>query len=196
MKIIITSVIALTLFASCTETNKDRNVTGDEDTAVLQREDNIPEAKENYVNWQEVDWTSPIVQYDEVKSKEVQVRTKDNSSIFTVDENILFDFDKSVLRDNGKQKLDEIATAIKNRYPEGMLGIYGYTDNIGSKEYNKELSEARAESVKQYMNQQTSIDMSRINTYARGESNPVADNSTEAGRQKNRRVDIVARNTN
>lgn len=184
------------LLAACSDTDKTRNVTGDEDTMVLQTQDNIGNDKMDYTNWRQVDFTSPVVRYDEVRSPEIEVREKDSVSIFTIDENILFDFDKAVLRDQGKQKLDEIASSIKKRYTDGAIGIYGYTDSVGSKDYNKELSMERANAVKQYLQQNTGIDMSRINTYGKGESNPVATNNTEAGRQKNRRVDIVAQNNN
>lgn len=192
MNKIIVAIGMLVLLAACSDTDKTRNVTGDEDTMVLQNQDNIGSNKMDYTNWKQVDFTAPIVQYDEVRSPEIEVREKDSVSVFTIDENLLFDFDKAALRDQGKQKLDEIASSIKKRYPDGAIGIYGYTDSIGSKDYNKELSMERANAVKQYLQGNTGIDMSRINTYAKGESNPVATNATEAGRQKNRRVDIVA----
>ncbi len=198
MKPLTQFIIIAMLFVACTETNKDKNVTGDEDTMVLQNKDNLDAGKVDYTNWNVVDLGAPIVEYDEVKSRDIVVRQtvvgSDSASVYSIDQEIMFDFDKASLRQAGKEKLDEIAASIKKRYPSGALGIYGYTDAIGSKEYNKELSEQRAERVKQYLNQQTNIDMSRINTYARGEQNPVATNATPAGRQENRRVDIVARN--
>ncbi len=103
-------------------------------------------------------------------------------------------FDKATLKAGAEDALQQVANAIKNRYPNGEIGIFGYTDSVGKKDYNKQLSEQRAEAVKQFLQKQTSIDMGRINTYAKGESNPVASNATEAGRQQNRRVEIVAMN--
>ena len=192
MKQLLTVTAAMLLLASCSSTDKTNNTTGNGDTAVLQTRDNLSAAKIDRTNWDQVDFTSPIVRYDEIKSREIEVREKGKTSIFTIDEDILFDFDKSAVKKTGEGKLDEIAAAIKKRYPTGDIGIYGYTDSVGSKDYNKQLSEERAMAVKQYLQGHTSIDMSRINTYAKGESNPVATNSTEKGRSRNRRVDIVA----
>jgi len=194
MKKVAIPVLMVLLLASCGETDKKKNVTGDADTMVLQNGANMSAAKKEYTNWRQVDFTSPIIKYDEIKSNDIEVREGNSMSIFSIDENILFDFNKAELRSEGKEKLDEIAASIKKRYPDGRIGIYGYTDSIGSKDYNKQLAEERANAVKQYLQQQTGLDMSRINTYAKGESNPVATNATPAGRQKNRRVDIVAQN--
>lgn len=192
MKLLAIPILIMIILPACKETGKERNVTGDADTMVLQQPENIGADKMDFTNWRQVDFTSPIVEYDEIKSKEISVRENDSMSIYTIDENILFDFDKAQIRNTGKQKLDEIASSIKKRYPEGAIGIYGYTDSIGTKEYNKQLSEERANAVKQYLQQHTNINMDRINTYAKGEANPAATNETAAGRQQNRRVDIVA----
>jgi OOP family OmpA-OmpF porin len=69
--------------------------------------------------------------------------------------------------------------------------VEGHTDSIGTREYNLDLSRKRAESVKQYLVEEFGISEFRISTEAYGESRPVADNKTDAGRQKNRRVEGV-----
>jgi outer membrane protein OmpA-like peptidoglycan-associated protein len=74
--------------------------------------------------------------------------------------------------------------------PGLILKIEGHTDSQGSDEYNMTLSQQRAESVKQYL-VQAGVKPEIITTQGLGETTPVADNSTAAGRQKNRRVEIV-----
>jgi outer membrane protein OmpA-like peptidoglycan-associated protein len=75
-------------------------------------------------------------------------------------------------------------------YPDLKLEIDGYTDSVGSDEYNQTLSDKRAEAVRDYL---TSSGVSSNNVEARGmgKADPVADNSTAAGRQLNRRVEMI-----
>ncbi len=191
----------LMLTASCANTNKDRNVTGDEDTMVLQQKDNLSDSKIDRTNWNDVDFTSPIVSYEEVKDPDIVVRAKDTEkddrarsgyTIYEFDQDILFDLDKSDLNSSGKDKLQKIATSIKQRYPYGRILLYGFTDSIYTRAYNKELSRERAATVKDYLSSQ-GIDGDRIEIFAEGQTDPVATNATARGRQKNRRVEIVVR---
>ena len=76
------------------------------------------------------------------------------------------------------------------RYPTLNLGVEGYIDSTGSEAFNQTLSEKRAESVRDYLVQQ-GLNANSITAKGFGESSPVADNSTAAGRQKNRRVEII-----
>jgi outer membrane protein OmpA-like peptidoglycan-associated protein len=78
------------------------------------------------------------------------------------------------------------------RYPEKMITVEGYTDNIGNEEKNKKLSEERAKAVGNYLVQK-GIDKSRISCKGYGSSRPIAGNNTEDGRYKNRRVEIIVR---
>ncbi len=99
-----------------------------------------------------------------------------------------FDFDKSVLKPEGKAKLDDVASKVKNINLEVIIAV-GHTDSIGSDAYNQKLSVRRAEAVKAYLVSK-GIDKSRVYTEGKGEKQPVADNKTAAGRAKNRRVEI------
>jgi outer membrane protein OmpA-like peptidoglycan-associated protein len=74
-----------------------------------------------------------------------------------------------------------------------MIDINGHTDNTGSDELNQKLSESRANSVKQYL-LENGIGENRITATGYGESKPIADNKTAAGRAMNRRVEINLRN--
>jgi len=85
--------------------------------------------------------------------------------------------------------LDEVAASLK-AWPGVRVEIQGHTDNVGATEPNRDLSSRRAESVRQYLIS-TGIDGARLTAVGYGEDLPVADNTTEAGRAANRRVELV-----
>lgn len=108
---------------------------------------------------------------------------------FTFSAGVLFDFDKADLRPEAGAELDSLVIFLK-KYPNAELGIAGHTDDVGSDEYNLELSERRAKAVFDYLISK-GIPAERLRSRGFGESRPVADNATEEGRQKNRRVECV-----
>ena len=99
-----------------------------------------------------------------------------------------FDFDKSVLKPEGKAKLDDLTSKIKDMNLEVAIAV-GHTDSVGTDAYNQKLSIRRAEAVKAYMVSK-GIEVNRVYTEGKGEKQPVADNKTAAGRAQNRRVEI------
>ena len=99
-----------------------------------------------------------------------------------------FDFDRAVLKADGKAKLDDLVQKVKSINLEVIIAV-GHTDWIGSDAYNQKLSVRRAEAVKAYLISK-GIDKNRIYTEGKGEKQPVADNKTNEGRAKNRRVEI------
>jgi len=109
--------------------------------------------------------------------------------LVTFDSGILFDFDSSTLRYLAKQQLDELAASLQDLEETDVL-VVGHTDSVGDPEYNDRLSERRAESAASYLALQ-GVSGSRIVVEGRGESEPVATNETEAGRQENRRVEVA-----
>lgn len=102
---------------------------------------------------------------------------------------VLFDFNKYTLKPGARERLAKIS-GIVEAYPGLRLQVEGYTDSIGSEEYNQQLSEKRADTVRAYL-VSNGVKPDSISAEGFGKSNPVADNSTASGRKLNRRVDMV-----
>ncbi|MCK5768981.1 OmpA family protein [Algiphilus sp.] len=101
---------------------------------------------------------------------------------------VLFAFDSADLHANARRLLNPVVE-IFNRYPDLEVEVAGHTDSLGSDEYNQELSQRRAESVKQYLADH-GVPAGQVSAVGYGESEPVATNDTEEGREENRRVEI------
>ncbi len=110
------------------------------------------------------------------------------SSKVTYAADAFFDFDKAVLKPEGKAKLDDLVSKVKDINLEVIIAV-GHTDSIGSDAYNQKLSVRRAEAVKAYLVSK-GIEKNRVYTEGKGKKQPVADNKTKEGRAKNRRVEI------
>ena len=102
---------------------------------------------------------------------------------------VLFDFGKYDLRSEAREKLARLSGIVLG-HPGLNLAVEGYTDTVGTDEINMTLSQKRAETVRSYLLEQGLAD-ANVTAQGFGKSSPVADNSTPAGRQKNRRVEIV-----
>jgi outer membrane protein OmpA-like peptidoglycan-associated protein len=102
---------------------------------------------------------------------------------------VLFDTAKWTLKPGAREKLAKIAGIVVS-HPGLVLQIEGHTDNVGGDDYNQNLSERRANSVRDYLINQ-GVKSETITAKGFGESMPVADNSSAAGRQQNRRVELV-----
>lgn len=116
----------------------------------------------------------------------------------TFDSGILFNTSSSTLSTSAKASLSKFANSVLNQNRDMDVAIYGYTDNTGWKnstreqsvQKNLELSQARAQSVSTYLMQCGAASTQIKAVEGMGESNPVADNNTAAGRQENRRVEV------
>jgi outer membrane protein OmpA-like peptidoglycan-associated protein len=102
---------------------------------------------------------------------------------------VLFDTGRHTLKPGAREKLARVA-GILLAYPDLTLEVDGHTDNVGDENNNQELSERRAESVRAFLVQQ-GIPGSAVVAVGYGESQPVVSNGTAAGRQQNRRVELV-----
>ncbi len=102
---------------------------------------------------------------------------------------VLFDFDQAVIRPDYSHDLHRLAMRMKQN-PEMKLTLIGHTDSKGSARYNMKLGLKRAQAVARYLQAQ-GVDAGQIKAISAGEGQPVADNATEEGRAKNRRVEFV-----
>jgi len=101
-----------------------------------------------------------------------------------------FDFDKAFVKTIYYPELKKVAEILKNN-PNLKIEVAGYTDNIGSNEYNLKLSQKRAEAVKNVLINKFGIDPNRIIAKGYGKSYPLVPNTTDTNRALNRRVEIV-----
>ncbi|MEM4368424.1 MAG: OmpA family protein [Candidatus Aenigmatarchaeota archaeon] len=124
----------------------------------------------------------------ELKSAEIlnQLKSSGHVSIY----GIYFDFDKADIKPESEPTLREIAKFLKEN-PHIKLYVVGHTDNIGKIEYNMELSKRRAEAVVKELIERYGISKERLRAFGVGPLAPVSSNSTEEGRAKNRRVELV-----
>jgi len=107
----------------------------------------------------------------------------------TFDSGLLFAYNSDVIQSTARANLTELANSLK-KYPESQLLIVGHTDDTGSDSYNQGLSQRRSDAAATFLQSQ-GIARSRIQTSGRGESEPVATNESDAGRQQNRRVEVA-----
>jgi outer membrane protein OmpA-like peptidoglycan-associated protein len=106
----------------------------------------------------------------------------------TFDSGLLFDFDSDVIKGAARSNLDNLASSL-NKYSDSNLLIAGHTDDVGSNEYNLGLSERRAAAAARYL---ASQGVTRtIRTTGLGETEPIASNTTDDGRSRNRRVEVA-----
>lgn len=100
-----------------------------------------------------------------------------------------FDFDSAVIKPEMAAALDNVSRAVKKSGGDEMLTIVGHTDAVGSEAYNYELGLRRAEATREYL-LSTGIPASRMVTRSAGKLEPIATNETDAGRARNRRIEI------
>jgi outer membrane protein OmpA-like peptidoglycan-associated protein len=120
---------------------------------------------------------------------ELEARPTERGLVLTLGSDVLFDFDRYELKPGAKRTVERVADFL-NEYPERKVLVEGFTDSLGSREYNMGLSERRANAVRMALLER-GVDPDRIKIRGYGPDHPVASNDTEAGRQRNRRVEIV-----
>ena len=122
-------------------------------------------------------------------SEYASVRREREIIYVTFRSDVLFDTGSARLKEGAYRELDQVAKVLHD-YPETRIVIDGHTDAVGSLAYNRDLSERRAESVRDDLIEQ-GVSPRRIETYGHGPARPIASNNTESGRQLNRRVEIT-----
>jgi len=119
---------------------------------------------------------------------ELQAKQTNRGIVLTLGD-VLFDFNKADLQPGALRTIDKLSEFLQ-KHPERTVAIEGHTDSKGSHEYNLDLSQRRADSVRNALVEK-GIDPARIQTLGMAEAYPVASNDTDAGRQRNRRVEII-----
>ena len=118
------------------------------------------------------------------------LQTRDSAKGLIVNmSDVLFDLDQATLKPGAREKLAKVA-GILLAYPDLKIQVDGYTDSTGTREHNQDLSQRRADSVRAYLLKQ-GISADAVVSQGFGPDDPVATNSTAAGRQQNRRVEMV-----
>lgn len=118
-------------------------------------------------------------------------QTADNRLKLDIPSDVSFDVGRAAIKPNFAPVLNHFATSL-NQNPVTTVTIIGHTDSTGSDAINNPLSVHRAESVRDYLVTR-GVPSENVQTAGRGEREPVADNATEAGRSRNRRVEIYLR---
>jgi len=125
----------------------------------------------------------------EIQSGQARVEKLPNDVVrITMTSQTAFETDSSAIKPGFHSTMDKLADVML-RYGKTTLTIVGHTDNVGTNEYNQKLSERRALSVAQYLESRR-VDAMRLATAGKGETQAAASNSSEGGRQANRRVEI------
>jgi outer membrane protein OmpA-like peptidoglycan-associated protein len=201
-KIFLPLLAASVLLASCetkrSET-KDQLAEAGQDTAVMTRDgQTVGDVAAGAAASVDNAWDMTKAKLADVKFKEitlpgVSVRGDSTYNVYSVDETVLFDTDKADIKAGAAESLQQITGSIGQRAATGQVRVMGFADSRGDKNYNRELSEKRAEAVKNYLVSTGKIDAARVSVEPMGETQPVASNATAEGRQENRRVEIAVR---
>jgi len=123
---------------------------------------------------------------------ELQTQETERGLVVTLGD-VLFEVDRAELKPGAARNLDKLVAALRDN-ADTSIAIEGHTDSTGSRDHNVDLSERRAEAVAGYLTSH-GISSSRITSRGLGPDFPVASNSNEAGRQQNRRVEVVVQNS-
>jgi len=118
------------------------------------------------------------------------IQETERGLVITLAGSVLFRTDETTLLPVAQQRLDQVATALRTLAGGQTLVIEGYTDSVGTADYNRRLSGARAEAVRAYLVSR-GVPSEQVVAVAKGEDDPVAPNDTPEGRANNRRVEIV-----
>ena len=124
----------------------------------------------------------------ELEGSGVQVQRQGDDILLNMPNSITFDTAKSVVKPEFSSTLSSIANVLK-QYPQTKVDVVGHTDSVGNEAYNQALSENRARAVVGKL-AEFGVDSSRLIPYGMGETAPIADNNTEAGKAQNRRVEV------
>lgn len=141
-----------------------------------------------YMDKQQAEFERQLAAEQRAHQIEIE-RLKNESLKITMNSEVSFDFGSAQVTPAFSRTLDKVADILQ-RYNRSSVTIVGHTDDVGSSAYNQRLSEQRADAVAYYL-EDRGVDRRRIMTEGRGEAEPRASNASEAGRQLNRRVEMI-----
>lgn len=144
----------------------------------------------NYMDRQQQAFEQALAEERAQHNLEIQ-RLEDNSLKLNIPSEVSFDFDSAAIKPAFRPTLEDIANILR-QYDKTMVHIIGHTDSVGSEAYNMQLSQRRAENVVEFLAAR-GISPARLQPVGRGENEPRASNATPAGRQLNRRVEVIIR---
>lgn len=142
----------------------------------------------SYMDTQKKDFEKVLA--PEMQAGEITIqKVNQNNLLVTMTGQTAFDFNSTAIKPGFYTTMDKIANILE-RYGKTQLTIIGYTDNVGSSQYNQTLSERRAKAVNDYLLNKGVL-VQRLAYLGRGATSPRASNATEEGRRLNRRVEII-----
>jgi outer membrane protein OmpA-like peptidoglycan-associated protein len=103
---------------------------------------------------------------------------------------VLFDLDRATLRPEAAKRLQGVFRQVKE-YPNARIVVEGHTCSLGSARHNQRLSQARAEAIRRFLTKEAAVTASTVECRGYGETRPAAPNTSEEGRRRNRRVEVV-----
>ncbi len=140
-----------------------------------------------YMDKQQTEFEQELA--NERAQHQIEIERQQNEILkLTMSSEVSFDFNSAHIKSTFKSPLNKIAD-IMSRYPQTQILVVGHTDNVGSEQYNSELSLRRANAVADYLIMR-GVNTSRMRTEGHGEMEPIASNDTPEGRAQNRRVEI------
>lgn len=169
-------------FQAC---NREQKVTSipTEDTAVLAAK--VDNTEVEYAGFDTLSFALPPITVTEF-DPDIEVFGDENRATYSLGDNILFELDKATINERGKKNLMAVMGNIESRYPNARIRVMGHTDTTGSKGYNRQLAEERAENVKNMM-VENGVSPERISVQSYGERTPIMGVSL----RQNRRVVIA-----
>ncbi len=140
-----------------------------------------------YMDKQQTEFEQQLA--SEQAQHQIEIERQQNEILkLTMSSEVSFDFNSAQIKSTFQSPLNKIAD-IMSRYPQTQIVVVGHTDNVGSDQYNLDLSLRRANAVADYLVMR-GVETSRMGTEGRGEMEPIASNETVTGRAQNRRVEI------
>ncbi|CAI8958796.1 OmpA family protein [Methylocaldum szegediense] len=128
---------------------------------------------------------------DQLAGTGIEVQRSGNDLVLNMPSNVTFAYNSDQISPQAASALTQVATTL-NQFPETLLTVVGHTDSDGSDAYNMDLSRRRANAVSEFLMAQ-GVSGSRLQTIGMGKSQPIASNSTEEGKARNRRVELLIR---